>query len=131
MIRAKNLLIVAVLAILGVWTVVINSLPDGTEKIIALEERVVKLERDYRLAAQARDHFRQKLDVVEKERSALTKNVQTFEQQVDSLRHEVLVRTQERDQWQREYESFRGTIRDLLSTAEARLPNARPRMAAR
>jgi uncharacterized coiled-coil DUF342 family protein len=123
MIRLKTAFLMAVVAALGLWGCARGPSGNGAagEKVKALEQKVSKLEDDFRVAAAARDRARQRLTVVEEQRGQLQKEVTQLKDTVkecDDLRHQVAARTTERDTLQVQYDQFRKAIRDLVGQAE-------------
>jgi chromosome segregation ATPase len=125
MIRVKKALVVAVVAALGLWGCARGPAGNGNasgEKAKALEQKVSKLEEDFRVAATARDQARQRLTALEEQRAQLEKEMTRLKGAVkerDDLRQQVAVRTTERDALQSQYDQFRKAIRDLVGQAEA------------
>lgn len=105
--------VVALVATLGLWGCARGPASSaGAERLKALEQKVAKLEDDFRAASAARDSFRQKLD-------AQSAQLQLVAKERDELRRVSSTRTAERDALQVQYDQFRKGIRDLLGQAEA------------
>jgi chromosome segregation ATPase len=121
MIRNDKFVLLLVTACLGLWGCARVS-ATGTreaERIKFLEAKVAKLEEDFRTAAAARDLWKQKAAIVEKERGELAKQLPVVVQERDDLRAQLSSRTTERDSLQTQYDSFRKEIRTLLGHADA------------
>jgi chromosome segregation ATPase len=122
MIRLDRTLVVAVVAALGLWGCARGPSGNGSgEKAKALEQKVSRLEEDFRVVAAARDHVRQRLSAIEDQRAQLEQEVTRLKGVVkerDDLRRQVAARTTERDVLQSQYDQFRKAIRDLVGQAE-------------
>jgi chromosome segregation ATPase len=122
MTRADKAVLIALAAALGVWGCARG--PSGNvsaEKAKALEQKVSKLEEDFRAAAATRDQVRQRLTAVEEQRNQFEKevaNLKVVVKERDDLRRQVAARTTERDTLQSQYDQFRKAIRDLVGQAE-------------
>jgi septal ring factor EnvC (AmiA/AmiB activator) len=114
-------LVVALIAALGLWGCAKGPANGAAtaERVRALETKVTKLEEDFRAAAAARDGFRQRLAVVEGERTQLRREVAQIVAERDELRKQIAARTTERDTLQVQYDQIRKGIKDLLGQAEA------------
>lgn len=112
---------ILLVAALGIWGCARGSTGESREavRIRALEAKVEKLEEDFQAAAEARDQFHDKLEVVEKERGQLQKQLQVVLQDRNDLRLQVTARTKERDTVQVQFDGFRHEIRQLLGQADA------------
>jgi hypothetical protein len=114
--------IIAVVASFGLWGCARG--PGGSaaaERIKALEQKVVKLEDDFRAVASARDTLRQRLSAVEDQRALLEKDVailQVVVKERDDLRKQLSNRTAERDSVQVQFDQFRKGLRELLGQAD-------------
>src|SRR5262245_27482644 len=124
MTRLKKVLVVAVVATLGLWGCGkgpgVHGSGNGDPK--ALEQKLTKLEGDFRVAAAARDQARQKLAAAEEQRNRLQKEVAQLARVLkerDDLRQQVTVSTGERDALQVQFDQFRKAIREVLGQAEA------------
>lgn len=115
--------VVALVATLGLWGCARGPASSaGAERLRALEQKVAKLEDDFRAAAAARDVLRQKLAAADELRARLEAQVAQLQVAVrerDELRKLFASRTAERDALQGQYDQFRKGIRDLLGQAEA------------
>lgn len=121
MMRTNKSLILLVAA-LGIWGCARGATTGESRegaRIRALEAKVEKLEEDFRIAAESRDQFRDKLEVVEKERVLLQRQLQSALQDRNDLRLQVTARTKERDTVQVQFDGFRHEIRQLLGQADA------------
>jgi uncharacterized coiled-coil DUF342 family protein len=122
MIRFEKALVLAVIGALGLWGCAKG--PSGNvaaEKTKALEQKLSKLEEDFRVVAATRDQARQRLTAVEEQRTQLEKEVTRLKGTVkerDELRKQLASRTTERDTLQAQYDQFRRAIRDLVGQAE-------------
>ena len=107
---------VAVVAAVGLWGCARGPAGGvGGAERKALEAKIGKLEEDVRAIATARDQARKKLTELQQEVVRLNQAVK----ERDELRHQVAVRTEERDSVQSQYDQFRKAIRDLVGQAEA------------
>ena len=121
MLRNDKLVLLAVMACLGLWGCAKVS-ATGTreaERIKYLEAKVSKLEEDFRTAAAARDLWKQKAAVLEKERAELARQLPVVIQEREDLRAQLALRTSERDTMQTQYDTFRKELRTLLGHADA------------
>jgi septal ring factor EnvC (AmiA/AmiB activator) len=128
--RAERALIVLVLASLGVWGCAQGPTNGAAsaERVRALENKIAKLEDDFRAAVAVRDQLRKKLSTSEEEKSNLGHQVDSLQVVVrerDELRRQLTTRTAERDNVQTQFDQFRKGIKTLLGQAETfgpRLP---------
>lgn len=119
--------ILAVLAVVmvGIWGCAQG--PAGgasAEKVKALENKVARLEEDFRAATAARDQFRKKLADTEAVAAQLRQEVDSLTPVVkerDDLQALLKVRTTERDQLTNQFDGFRKSLKDLLGATEATL----------
>src|SRR5262249_31531938 len=121
--RAKKALVVAVVAALGLWGCA-KGPGNGAataERTKMLEQKINKLEEDFRAAATAPHQVPQKPAAAEDQRARLEKEVAQLALVVkerDDLRRQITVRTSERDAVQVQYDQFRKAIREVLGQAE-------------
>jgi outer membrane murein-binding lipoprotein Lpp len=107
--RANKALVVLVVATLGLWGCAQGPGAGSAEKIKNLEEKVSKLEDDYKAVTTARDLVKKKLAALEEEHARK-------QQELDQL---IAARTAERDSVQTQFEQFRKNLRTLLGQADA------------
>ena len=121
MFRNEKLVLLAVTACLGLWgcTKVSATGTREAERIKFLEAKVAKLEEDFRTAAAARDVWKQKAAVLEKERGDLARQLPVVIQEREDFRAQLTSRTTERDALQTQYDGFRKELRSLLGNADA------------
>jgi uncharacterized coiled-coil DUF342 family protein len=116
-------LAVVVLSVLGIWGCAQGPTASASlEKIKHLEQKVSRLEEDFRAATAARDQFRKKLAEAEALVRDLRAEVETLRPVVaerDTLRNQLKQRTAERDQVTQQFEGFRKSLKDLLGQMEA------------
>lgn len=129
MTRAHKVWIIAVVVAVGAWgcsqddTKAVSS--RHLEKVKALEARCASLEKECQDALAARDHSKQMMEEIEKERVRLGKQLETGKavaQERDDLKSLVTTRTTERDSFQAQLEELRKGIRTLLTRVESALP---------
>jgi chromosome segregation ATPase len=126
--RASKALIVAVVAMLGIWGCAQG--PGGShvaqaERLRALEGKCGKLEEDYRAVAGARDQFRKRAAALEEERGKLQQELAVLNgvvQERDELRRQVASRTGERDALQARCDRLKKGLQNLLGQDEAAAP---------
>lgn len=106
MTNAQKALAVALIATIGIWGCAQGS-PGSAERIKALENKVNRLEEDFKAASAARDQYKKKLTAAEEER--------------DDLREQLKTRTAERDHLAGQFDGFRKNLRDLLGQMDAAL----------
>ena len=112
--RSRQALGVVIVALFGLWgcsRAPSNDNPNTADKLRAVEQKLARLEDDFRAASSARDQLSKKLLAAEEARTALTK-------QVDRLHSDVNARTAERDQVTGQYKTLRDGIKDLLAKVE-------------
>jgi septal ring factor EnvC (AmiA/AmiB activator) len=121
--QANKALSLFVVALLGLWGCAQGPAngPVSAERIRALENKIAKLEDDFKAAAMIRDQLKKKLTAVEEERNQLGQQVEQLQVVVkerDELRQQLAVRTTERDTVQGQFQQFRKGIKTLLGQAE-------------
>jgi septal ring factor EnvC (AmiA/AmiB activator) len=121
--RAERALVVLVLASLGVWGCAQGPTNGAAsaERVRALENKIAKLEDDFRGAVAVRDQLRKKLSAAEDEKGHLGQQVdqlQTVVKERDELRRQLTTRTAERDAIQGQFDQFRKGIKTLLGQVE-------------
>jgi hypothetical protein len=121
--RAERALIVLVLASLGVWGCAQGPTNGAAsaERVRALENKIAKLEDDFRAAVAVRDQLRKKLSTADEDRTNLGRQVdqlQVVAKERDDLRRLLSVRTAERDTVQTQFDHFRKGIKTLLGQIE-------------
>ncbi|QVL30695.1 hypothetical protein KIH39_17780 [Telmatocola sphagniphila] len=93
-----------------------------TERLQSLEAKTIRLEEDFKTSSAQRDQFRKKLMMEEESRAQLQAEVDRLQATVKELnlvKTELAVRTAERNDLQNQYDSFRKSLRDILSQADA------------
>jgi chromosome segregation ATPase len=119
----NRFLIILVIASLGLWGCA-QGPASGTasaERLRALENKLAKVESDFRSVSATRDQLRKKLTAVEDEKAQLAQQVEQLLAVVkerDSLRKQLTSRTAERDTVQSQFDAFRKGIKSLLGQAE-------------
>lgn len=114
---------VVILSALGIWGCAQG--PAGgasVEKLKQLELKIARLEDDFRAATAARDQFRKKLAESEALVAELRTEVETLRPVLaerDELRHQLRLRTAERDQVTQQFEGFRKSLKELLGQMDA------------
>jgi septal ring factor EnvC (AmiA/AmiB activator) len=121
MIRFNKTTLLILIAAVSVWGCARSNPTEGREaiRIRALEAKIAKLEEDVQAMQAARDHLRQKVDGLEKERIQTAHTLQALTGERNDLRRQISVRTTERDTVQAQYDNFRKEIRSLLGQADA------------
>jgi septal ring factor EnvC (AmiA/AmiB activator) len=114
---------VVVLSVLGIWGCAQGPTASASlEKIKQLEQKITRLEDDFRAATAARDQFRKKLTEAERLVADLRAEVEALRPVVaerDELRNQLKVRTAERDQVTQQFESFRKSLKELVGQMES------------
>ncbi len=125
----KKVFVLFLIGLLGAWGCAQG--PGNTrasaERIRILEGKISKLEEDFKASLTVREQLRKKLATVEEDRIQLSQQVEQLQSIVrerDVLKHQVTVRTVERDNVQRQYEQLRKGIKSLLGQVEAANTNA-------
>jgi chromosome segregation ATPase len=133
--RAGKLLTVLVVGLLGAWGCAKGPAnPNGlAEKIQKLEGKCADLEKDYRVAASARDDFRKKATTLEDDNKRLQKQLDEQKAQLnkevelqklvvkerDDLRQQIDTRTSERDLLQARCDRLKKGLQNLLGQDDA------------
>ena len=122
--QAQKALSVLVVACLGLWGCARGAANGhaSAERIRALENKIAKLEDDFRSVVANRDQLRKQLATAEQEQTRLGQEVEKLQAAVrerDDLRLQIVTRTNERDAVQSQFEQFRKGIRALLGQADA------------
>jgi hypothetical protein len=128
-------LIVVVIASLGAWGCAQGPAngPTSAERIRALENKIAKLEDDFRAAVTVRDQLKKKLGVTEDEKLKLGQQVEQLQivvKEREDLKLQLAARTTERDNLQVQYDQFRKGIKTLLGQSESPLSASQPVTAA-
>jgi uncharacterized coiled-coil DUF342 family protein len=121
--QANKALIVLVVASLGLWGCAQGPAngPASAERIRALENKIAKLEEDFKAAVSSRDQARKQLATADEERRTLGQQLvqlQAVVKERDELRQQLASRTTERDGLQSQFDQFRKGIKNLLGQAE-------------
>jgi chromosome segregation ATPase len=121
-------LIVLVVASMGAWGCAQGPAngPTSAERIRALENKISKLEDDFRTVVVARDQLKKKVSAIEEERGQLNEQLQLVSKERDDLKQQLATRTTERDNLVAQFDTFRKGIKNLLGQAEVAL-TATPR----
>jgi uncharacterized coiled-coil DUF342 family protein len=126
--QASKVLVVALVAAFGLWGCAQGN---GTqaERIKSMENKVAKLEEDYKAVTIARDTLRKKLTTLEEERAKMQQDLdahkvlaqerETIVKERDDLVKTLGARTTERDTIQTQLEQVRKGLRNLLGQTEA------------
>ena len=137
--RARNSLVVLLVAAVGVWGC--SQANPGqsaaqADQIRALQAKCNKLEDDYKSAAAARDQARKRVATLEEERAAVDEQVAQLQKQVeagklvvkerDDLRQQIDSRTGERDQLQAGCDKLKKGLQTLLGQDDALAAPVRP-----
>lgn len=120
MYRAHKVLLVLGMTIFGVWgcskgTPGVASTVDRTG---ALEAKVTTLETELKLMTAARDVFKTKLTTLENQLKTEIARSGSLQTERDDSRVKLLAKTQERDQLNTQFESFRKNLKDLIGQTE-------------
>jgi chromosome segregation ATPase len=102
--------------------------PTSAERIRSLENKIAKLEDDFRTAIVTRDQLKKKVSAIEEEKIQLGQQIEQLQAVVkerDDLKQQLAARTTESDSLQTQFEQFRKGIRTLLGQAESPI-TARP-----
>src|SRR5262245_32450736 len=100
MTRAHKALVIAVVAVFGLWGCAQESgkpAAGGGDRIKALEAKCSKLETDCRKVTEARDAALQQLSKIEQERAQDAQTQQEIARERDALKEKMSARTAERD----------------------------------
>jgi outer membrane murein-binding lipoprotein Lpp len=140
--RAGKLLTVLVVGVLGVWGCANGPAnPNGqADKIQKLEGKCADLEKDYRVAASARDEARKKATSLEEESKRLQKQLDEQKAQLqkeqeaemliakerDELRQQIEARTGERDLLQGRCDRLKKGLQNLLGQDDAAMASPSP-----
>jgi septal ring factor EnvC (AmiA/AmiB activator) len=121
-------LIVLVVASLGAWGCAQGPAngPTSAERIRALENKISRLEDDFRTAVVVRDQLKKKVSTLEEEKVQQIDRLQAVVKERDDLKQQLASRTNERDNLQVQFDQFRKGIKTLLGQAEVALTAARP-----
>jgi chromosome segregation ATPase len=135
--RAGKVLTVLIAGILGVWGCAQGPASSNSQadKIHSLETECAKLEKDYRVAASARDTERKKAATLEDDSKRLQKQIDEQKAQLqkeqdaekaiakerDELRQQVEARTSERDVLQSRCDRLKKGLQNLLGQDDAAL----------
>lgn len=98
----------------------------GNDRIKALEAKTAKLEEDLKNTLALKEQFRKKLSEAEDAHNQQQHEIERLTAAVKERDSMVKTRTSERDVVQTQYEAFRKNLKELLGSAEAALPNAKP-----
>jgi chromosome segregation ATPase len=128
--RAGKLLTVLLVGILGVWGCAQGPANSGAQadKIQKLESKCAELEKDYRVAASARDSENKKATALQEENKNLQKQIAEQKAQLqkdkdaekaiarerDDLRQQIEARTSERDVLQSRCDRLKKGLQNLL-----------------
>jgi septal ring factor EnvC (AmiA/AmiB activator) len=116
-------LLILLLVMLGIWGCAQGSSGAASaEKIKLLEQKVSRLEEDFRAAAAARDQLRKKLADAEQVTAQLKDEVEALRPVVkerDDLRVQLKARTQERDAVTTQFDGVRKSLREILGQMDA------------
>jgi predicted nuclease with TOPRIM domain len=123
MTRYHKALGVFLVTLFGIWGCARGPATSGAnatnDRIKALEAKTAKLEEDLKSALALKDQLRKKLSE--------TEDAQNQQQrEIERLTTVLKDRTSERDVVQAQYEAFRKNLKELIGSAEAALPNAKP-----
>lgn len=124
MTRGGKSLSVMLVAMLGLWGCARGPVGQA-ERIRSLETKCSKLEDDYRSVANARDQARKQVAALEAERTRLQHELadkQAVLKERDTLRQQVSVRTNERDNLKQRCDRMKKGLQDLLGQDDAMLP---------
>lgn len=117
--RFSSVLAVAFLGIVGLW----GCSPPPTKNLAS--ERIRSLEENLRLANESREQFASKLTVAEARGQSLEQEIKRLQDRLedttrerDSVQIALRTRTAERDLTQNQYETFRKSLKEMLSQAE-------------
>jgi chromosome segregation ATPase len=119
--RSRQALAVVIVALFGLWgcsRAPSNDNPNTADKLRAVEQKLARLEDDFRAASSARDQLSKKLLAAEEARTALTKQVDRLHSDVKSRDELLNTRTAERDQVTSQYKTLREGIKELLAKVE-------------
>lgn len=121
--QAQKALSVLVVACLGLWGCTQGAANGhaSAERIRALENKIAKLEDDFRAVVAAREQLRKQLTAAEQQRGLLGQQVEelrTVAKERDELRQQLATRTSERDSLQSQFDQFRKNIKTLLGQVE-------------
>ncbi|HTU90533.1 MAG TPA: hypothetical protein VMF69_10700 [Gemmataceae bacterium] len=127
MTRDGKALSVMLVVFLGLWGCARGPVGPSTqaERIRSLETKCSKLEDDYRSVANVRDQARKQVTALEAERAKLQKELadkQALLKERDSLRQQVSVRTNERDNLKLRCDRMKKGLQELLGQDDALLP---------
>jgi uncharacterized coiled-coil DUF342 family protein len=122
--KVLGFLLVTVLAIYGCARPAAE--PTFSTNEPAAPGKVQRLEEDYRTALAARDEARQQLAAAEEQHAKAKQELEKQLEQTkaaaaaerDALKNEIKARTGERDAVNAQYETFRKTLRELLTSAD-------------
>jgi chromosome segregation ATPase len=122
MTQYQKALAVLVVAVLGIWGCAQG--PAGSasaEKVKSLENKLNRVEEDFKAAAAARDQFKKKLVDAENLTVQLRQELDAIQKEREELRALVKTRTTERDNLSNHFEVFRKNLKDLIGQTEAAL----------
>jgi chromosome segregation ATPase len=112
--RVEKVVGFILVVVLGAWGCA--KAPESAARGQSLEAKVKKLEEDYRVAAAARDEFRQKLQDAEARLAAEESRARQLQSEGDALKTDLRAMSTQ-------YESFRTNLKALIGDAERALAN--------
>jgi septal ring factor EnvC (AmiA/AmiB activator) len=122
MTQYQKALAVLVVAVLGIWGCAQG--PAGSasaDKMKNLENKLSRVEADFKAAATARDQFKKKLVDAENLTVQMRQELDAIQKEREELRTLVKTRTTERDNLSNQFEAFRKNLKDLIGQTEAAL----------
>ena len=128
MTSAQKALIVAVVAMMGLWGCAQStSTPSSVkeERIKSLEAKCARLENESRVAALDRDQAQKRLAATERTRLQLQKEAERhldIVKERDELKAQLASRTAEREAIQQQFEELRRGMRSLLGQMDSVMP---------
>jgi septal ring factor EnvC (AmiA/AmiB activator) len=117
----KKFLIILVAGSLGIWGCAQNQSANA-ERIRALENKIARLEEDFKASVAVREQLRKRLTAVEEERTLLAQQVEQLQivvKERDDLKVQLTQRTNERDTAQAQFDTLRKGLKTLLGQIEA------------
>jgi TolA-binding protein len=130
MTRYHKALGVFLVTLFGIWGCARGPATSGanatSDRIKALEAKTAKLEEDLKNSIALKDQLRKKLSDTEDAQNQQQHEIDRLTALVKERDTMIQTRTSERDVVQTQYEGFRKNLKELLGSAEAALPNAKP-----
>src|SRR5438876_250115 len=110
--RAQKALSVLVVACLGLWGCAQGAANGhaSAERMRALENKIAKLEDDFKAVVAVREQLRKQLTAAEQERTQLGQQVEQLQAGVKEREQQLATRTGERDAVQSQFDHFRKGI---------------------